>query len=98
MDRLNPNARLVRETAKKNNEAAHKRRQADLAAKRGCSKVLTPEQKKTLKNRKKGSRAWINGVLNNLEESFKKDVQSEITFRRDMFGIGVVEEEEEETK
>jgi large subunit ribosomal protein L4e len=43
MDRLNPNAAVVRLAAQKANEANREKRQKDLAAKRGCSKSLTKE-------------------------------------------------------
>lgn len=43
MDRLNPNAAVVRLAAQKANEANREKRQKDLDAKRGCSKSLTKE-------------------------------------------------------
>lgn len=75
MDRLNPNATLVREAARKANEENRAKRQAAVAANRGCSKVLTSEQKKALKVRKTASKQWIQGVLNNLDASYKRDIE-----------------------
>jgi len=43
MDRLNPNAALVRETARKANEANRLRREKDLKEKRGVSKSLSKD-------------------------------------------------------
>jgi len=74
MDRLNPNASVVRETARKANEANRKKRQDALAAKRGVSKSLSKEQKANLKVRKAASRKWIQGVLSNLDTSFQRDL------------------------
>jgi len=48
--RLNPNAKLVKETARKANESAAKRRQETLKAKRGgMMKQMTKEQKAAYK-------------------------------------------------
>lgn len=73
MDRLNPNAAVVRETAKKANEANRQKRQESLKSKRGVSASLSKDQKAALKKRKTASRKWINGVLSNLDASYQRD-------------------------
>ena len=64
MDRLNPNARLVREAARKANEENRKRREQLIKDKKG----LTADQKKVQKQRSNGSRKWIQGATANLAE------------------------------
>lgn len=49
MDRLNPNAALVRAAAQKANEANRIRRAESISKKRGVSASLSKEQKKALK-------------------------------------------------
>jgi large subunit ribosomal protein L4e len=72
LDKINPNARLVREAARKANEAHRAARQANLAAKRGIS----AEEKKVVKQRKANSRRWISNV-NGYLATIAKNAQEE---------------------
>jgi len=74
MEHLNPYSKVVKELAKVAHEQGRKKNQELLAAKRGISKALTKEQKAERKKRKAGSKAWIKGVQNNLDENAKKDI------------------------
>jgi large subunit ribosomal protein L4e len=75
LDRVNPNAKLVRETARKANEERRAARQAQLNSKRG----LTPDQKKVVKERKANSRKWISNVNGYLEAITKKAKDEQIS-------------------
>ena len=68
MDNLNPNAKIVRQAAKKANEEGRKRRADRVAAKRG----LEGAEKKTCRERKNNSRKWIGQVNNYLAEIYQK--------------------------
>ena len=70
MDSLNPNAKLVRDAARRANEEGRKRREAKLNEKRGLSK----DEQKVCRERKNNSRKWIgkvNGYLNDIYEKSK---------------------------
>jgi len=92
MDRLNPNATLTRETARKANEANRAKRVEAVKAKRGCSKSLSAPEKKALKTRKVASRKWIQGVLSNLDASYKRDQEYNAHLTRIQRGIDSDEE------
>lgn len=92
MDRLNPNATLVRETARKANEANRQNRENQIKAKRGVSASLSKEQKTALKARKQASKKWINGVLANLDASYKSDLQYNQNLDRIQRGEEAVQE------
>ena len=68
MDNLNPNAKIVREAARKANAEGQKRRSDALASKRG----LSGDAKKTCRDRKANSRKWIGTVNKYLEEIYQK--------------------------
>lgn len=68
LDTLNPNARIVREAARKANEEGRKRRADNIANKRG----LEGEAKKVNRERKSNSRKWIGTVNKYLEEIYEK--------------------------
>ena len=68
MDNLNPNAKIVREAARKANEEGRKRRADNVANKRG----LSGDAKKTCRERKANSRKWIGTVNKYLEEIYQK--------------------------
>lgn len=81
--KLNPNAKLVKETARKANEEAHKRRQQALKEKRGFFKSLSQEQKKVLKTQKKNSRKWLAEFQARMDEATKKDEAQEKLWREE---------------
>jgi len=74
LDRINPNAKLVREAARRANEERRAARQTQLNAKRG----LTADQKKVVKDRKANSRKWINNVNGYLDAIAKKAQDEQI--------------------
>jgi large subunit ribosomal protein L4e len=73
MIHLNPYAKTVKDMEKKAHDEGQKRRKAALDTKRGISKSLTKEQKDTKKKLRKQSKAWLNGVLQHVEDSVKRD-------------------------
>lgn len=83
---------MVKETARKANEAAAKARQDKIKAKRGFMKSMTPEQKKEYKNRKANSQAWIKNYNSTIDEATKAAKQEEADWIKE----GLVEEEEED--
>ena len=87
MRSLNPNAILLREAAKKANEASRLKRIDDFNSHRGISKSLTKEQKAERKIRKAASKAWINGVLKNLDETYEKDKKREENLKLEARGL-----------
>ena len=93
---LNPNAILVKNAAKKSNEANRKKREDALNAKRGISKSLTKEQKAERKQRKTASKTWINNVLRNLDETYEKDKKREENLKLEARGLLHHHDEEEE--
>lgn len=93
---LNPNAILVKQAAKKANEEGKKKREEALNAKRGISKSLTKEQKAERKKRKVASKAWINNVLKNLDETYEKDKKKEENIKLEARGELHHQEEEQE--
>lgn len=74
LDKLNPNARLVREAARRANEERRKARQEKLAAKRG----LSADEKKVVKARKANSRKWISNVGGYLETIARRAAEEQI--------------------
>lgn len=74
LDKLNPNARLVREAARRANEERRKARQEKLAAKRG----LSADEKKVIKARKANSRKWISNVGGYLETIARRAAEEQI--------------------
>ena len=96
MRSLNPNSALLRETARKANEENRKKRKEALQSNRGMSKSLTKEQKAERKKRKAASKAWIRNVLNNLDETYQKDIKREENLKKDARGeLEHVEEDQE---
>lgn len=93
---LNPNAILVRDAAKRANEENRKKRQEALQSNRGISKSLTKEQRADRKKRKVASKAWINNVLNNLDETYKKDKKREENIQLEARGLLLHPEDEAE--
>ena len=75
LDKLNPNARLVREAARKANEERRKARQERFAAKRG----LSADEKKVVKQRKANSRKWINNVQGYLDTIAKRATEEHLS-------------------
>jgi hypothetical protein len=69
MTKLNPNAKLVYESAKKANEAARKHRQDALNAKRGISKSLNADQHKVRNDRKRSSKKFFKDVMARMDEA-----------------------------
>ena len=78
MDVLNPNARIVREAARKANEENRKKREAIIKEKRG----LSAEQKKTIKQRRVDSRKWIGNMTNHLNETHQASKQLDIELKK----------------
>lgn len=74
LDRVNPNARLVREAARRANEERRAARAARLAQKRG----LTPAEKKVVRERKANSRKWISNVNGYLQTIAQNAQQEQI--------------------
>lgn len=74
LDKINPNARLVREAARRANEERRKARQERLASKRG----LSADEKKVVKARKANSRKWINNVGGYLETIARRAAEEQI--------------------
>jgi len=75
LDRLNPNAKLVRQAARNANETRRAARQAALNEKRG----LSADQKKVIKARKANSRKWISNVNGYLKAITQKSVDEQIS-------------------
>jgi large subunit ribosomal protein L4e len=84
MDRLNPNAKLLRETERRHNETNSKRRQDELAKKRGMSKVMSKDQKKEMKSRKTESKKWMTNVSTKLNDAFVRDKTNEDEYNADV--------------
>jgi large subunit ribosomal protein L4e len=78
LDRLNPFARVQREAAKKRDAENRKRREENIKAKRGVSKQLTAEQKKTKKVRRQASKKWIKNVVQQLHDAATRDVERDV--------------------
>jgi len=74
LDKVNPNARLVREAARKANEERRKARQERFAAKRG----LSADEKKVVKQRKANSRKCINNVQGYLDTIAKRATEEHL--------------------
>ena len=74
MDSLNPNAKVVRDQARKANEEGRKRREAKINEKRGLSKG----EQKVVRERKANSRKWIGKVNEYLEEIYNKSKNEQI--------------------
>lgn len=68
LDKINPNARLVRAAAQRANEERRKARQEKLAQKRGTS----ADEKKVIRERKANSRKWIKNVGGYLQTIAKR--------------------------
>jgi large subunit ribosomal protein L4e len=77
MDKLNPNAKVVRQVARQANEEARKRKAANAAKKVGVTKSLTKDEKTALKQRKRNSKAWIKNVTQQLDERARLDKEEE---------------------
>jgi large subunit ribosomal protein L4e len=75
LDRINPNARLIREAARKANEERRAARQTKLAEKRG----LSVEERKVVRERKANSRKWINNVGGYLETIARRAQEEQIS-------------------
>jgi large subunit ribosomal protein L4e len=73
LDRLNPNAKLVRETAHRVNEERRVARQNQLKEKRG----LSQDERKVVKERKANSHKWISNV-NGYLEAIARKAQEEV--------------------
>ena len=72
MDSLNPNAKIVRDAARRANEENRKRRESRLKEKRGLSK----DEQKVCRERKTNSRKWIgkvNEYISNIHEKSKQE-------------------------
>lgn len=74
LNKVNPNARLVRETARRVNEERRKLRADKLAQKRG----LSANDRKTLRERKANSRKWINNVGGYLDTIARRAQEEQI--------------------
>lgn len=68
LDKINPNAKLVRQAARKANEERRQARQEKLAQKRGTS----VDEKKVIRERKANSRKWIKNVGGYLQTIAKR--------------------------
>ena len=78
MDSLNPNAKVLRDAARRANEEGRKRREARINEKRGLSK----DEQKVCRERKNNSRKWINKVNDYLTNIYEKSKQEQIDNRR----------------
>lgn len=74
MDDLNPNAKILREAARKANEEGRKRREAKIKEKRGLSK----DEQKVCRERKANSRKWIGKVNGYLQEIYDKSKNEQL--------------------
>lgn len=88
--KLNPNAKLVKETARRANEEGRKRRQDALKANRGFSKSASKDVKKARKDRKANSAKWISNYTGTINEATRLAKEEEAAWLRE----GIVEEEE----
>jgi len=92
--KLNPNAKIQKETAKKANDDARKRRQEALKAKRGFSAGKSKEEKVEFKKLKDGSKSWIKNFKKNMKEGTDKAQEQEAAWKKEGQEYQPGEEEE----